>query len=183
MTLILNNNLTFDNLIYLNDFENFETEYIYNKIISDNMIVSTKSNIIESNEINNFCIIKHSRCINDIYIGFISDISITKIEILQKKNDDFEFIVIKNYIPIKKTYNIINSDNIYILINNNEYIKYQSNKEIYYFDLISISPFKDIYYKLYFDASSSSLNNNLYDVGIFCNKEHTRILMYNLNFL
>jgi hypothetical protein len=184
MTLILNNNLTFDNLIYLNNFENFEIENICNKIISDNIIVSTKSNIIESNEINNFCIVKHSRCINNVYMGFISDISITKIEILEKINDDFEFIILKKYIPIKKTYDIINSDNIHILINNKEYIKYQSNKEIYYFDYISISPYKDIYYKLYFDDSSSSINNNnLYDVGIFCNKDHMIDLIYNLNLL
>ena len=203
MTLILNNNLTFDNLIYLNNLENHEIENIYDKIILENRIISTKSNIItnqnNNDDTNNYCIVKHSRTMCDIFMGFISDIPITKIEILKKKynnifdnfinfdilnNHDYnqdcnsEFIILKDYVPIKKSYDIINSNNIYILLNDNEYIKYQSHKEIYFIDYLSISHYSDIYYKLYFN--SEYYDNNLYDVGVFCKTPETRHFINNL---
>ena len=46
MTLILNNNLTYNDLLFLNNFENYKKENIFTKIISENRIISNKSNVI-----------------------------------------------------------------------------------------------------------------------------------------
>jgi len=179
--LILNNNLSYDNLKILSkindDTDNID---IYNYILKNNNLISYDSKIIETH--NNTIILEAIRNFIDLFFGFISDYPITKIDILRKinnynndnDNDDNIYEVITSVIPEINYVDIIAQSNpeIQILINPIGYNIDKVNKKIYKLpDFIAQNPYYNTFYKLYLDVNLDNntdiKNNQIKDVGVF----------------
>lgn len=190
--LILDQNLSYDNLKILSkindDTDNINVcEYVE----KNNLLISYNSKIIETQ--NNFIIIEAKRNLIDLFVGFVSDYPIIKIDIFYEVNDNMTLIT--SFIPETKYVDIIAGSNhelAFVMTLNNDITKIEKvNKKIYKLqNVISLNPYFRIFYKLYFDVNldenTDISNNKLYDVGIFIHEHELRSFVmssYMINFL
>ena len=176
--LILDKNLSYDNLKLLSkindDTDNINVcEYVE----KNNLLISYDSKIIETQ--NNSIMIEAQRNLIDLFVGFVSDYSIIKIDIFYEVNDNMNLIT--SVIPKTEYVDIITESNpelaILIHLNNSDNIEKieKVNKKIYKLqNVISLNPYFRMFYKLYFDENTDIFNNKLYDVGIFIHEHKLR---------
>lgn len=169
--LILNTSLSYDDLKVLSEInDNTDNINISKYAEQNNPIISYDSKIIEIEK--NFMIIEAKRNLIDLFLGFISDLPIKKIDIMHKLNDQYEFI--STVIPEIQYVDISAESNpelaVFITLNNTDNTEKieKVNTKIYKLsNTLSLNPYFHIYYKIYFDENIGIKNNILKDVGIF----------------
>ena len=176
--LILDTDLSYDNLKLLSKInDDTDNMNVYDYIEQNNLIISYDSKIIEIQ--NNFMIVEAQRNFIDLFLGFVSDLPIKKIDILYKFNDNMNFI--STIIPEVKYVNIIAEPNpelaILMYLNNSDNIEKieKVTKKIYKLpNTLTLNPYINIFYKIYFDDNINIYNNKLSNVGIFIDKNNLR---------
>ena len=169
--MLILNKVNIDSLNLLSDFyKNNGDLDIYEYLQSHETIIKQKSKNIEKDDIQNTpntVIVETTRGFIDLFLGFISDIPIIKIDLLYKL-DDNNYQYIQTDYPQYKNIDIvdINDDtNILQILSKN--IKKNNTNAYILSEPFALNLYRNICYKLYFDKNIDITNNNLYDVGIF----------------
>ena len=174
MSLILHNNLSYDDIKILNNIANYNDNlqitnnnlYKYMKdITNNNYLIEDDINLLQTINEENVQIFELQRTFIDVIIGFISDKNIIRCEIL---NDLFH--IKSSVIPqiIHDDIIIAKSDNIFVDIfkNNFDY----ANKKIYKLGFIKRNPFERLIIKVYY-AQNEIMNeneNSIKQCGFLC---------------
>ena len=189
MSLILNNNISYDDMKILNDIANYQNDidinskkmYSYIKNNTQiNYLIEDDNFLIETNEEDNSQIFEIKRGLVDAFIGFTSDKNIIRCEILDDNHNIKTTIIpeiIYDDIVVQQSDNILRV----ILENNIDYI----NKKIYKLDFIARNPYFKLIIKLYFGKNEILAldgNNQIKQCGIFCEDMNFRKFFMNFNF-
>jgi len=189
MSLILNNNISYDDMKILNDIANYQNDidinskkmYSYIKNNTQiNYLIEDDNFLIETNEEDNSQIFEIKRGLVDAFIGFTSDKNIIRCEILDDNHNIKTTIIpeiIYDDIVVQQSDNILRD----ILENNIDYI----NKKIYKLDFIARNPYFKLIIKLYFGKNEILAldgNNQIKQCGIFCEDMNFRKFFMNFNF-
>ena len=169
--LILNTSLSYDDLKVLSEInDNTDNINILKCVEQNNLIISYDSKIIEIE--NNFMIVEAQLKFIDLFLGFVSDLPIKKIDIMNKLNEQYTFI--STVIPEIQYVDIISEPNpelaVIITLNNTyntEKIEKVNTKIYKLTNTLLRNPYLHTYYKIYFDENINIKNNILKDVGIF----------------
>jgi hypothetical protein len=172
MSLILNNNLSYDDIKILNNIANYHNNlritnnnlYKYMKdTTNNNYLIEDDINLLQTINEEYAQIFELKRTFIDVLIGFISDKNIVRCEILtnllQIKSSVIPEIIHENIIIAK-------SDNILvdILQNNFDYV----NKKIYKLGIINRNPFQRLIIKIYYDQHEIINENSIKQCGFLC---------------
>ena len=93
MSLILNNYLSYDDMIIFNDIANYHNDInitnnkMYEYIKNNNYLIEDNINLIETNQDENSQIFEMKRGLVDAFIGFTSEKNIIKCEILDNNHN------------------------------------------------------------------------------------------------
>jgi hypothetical protein len=187
MSLILDNNLSYDDIKTLNNIAKYnDNMQITNNNIYKYMKDTTNNNYLIEDDINllqtineeNAQIFELKRIFIDAIIGFISDKNIIRCEIL---NDLFRIKlsiipqIIYDDIIVPKSDNIL----VDILQNNFDY----ANRKIYKLDFININPFQRLIIKVYYDKQNKYENENenyIKQCGFLCRDINMRRILMNM---
>jgi len=196
--LILSNNLSYDCLKILSIVNNNKIlqniNDIYDYILNNNPVITNNKKIIKIE--NNTIILENTDSFFDLFVGYISDIPIIKIDILHKFNDndndddDNNYEIILSYKPIIKNINICTSTKLEHLLFPENY----NDIEIYTKNVYTLqypykkNPFFVIHYRLYFDTNINLDHNidkidKINSVGVLINNNDLRkfVLIHGIN--
>ena len=189
MSLILYNNLSYDDIKTLNNIAKYNDNmqitnnniYKYMKdTTNNNYLIEDNINLLQTINEENAQIFEIKRTFVDAFIGFISDKNIIRCEIL---NDLFDIKL--SIIPqiIHADIIVAKSDNILvdILQNNVDYANNfdYANKKIYKLGFINRNPYERLIIKVYYDKQNEN-ENSIKQCGFLCRDINMRKIFMNM---
>ena len=187
MSLILYNNLSYDDIKILNNIAKYNDNmqitnnniYKYMKdTINNNFLIEDDINLLQTINEENAQIFELKRTLIDAVIGFISDKNIIRCEIVdnlfQIKSSIIPKIIHDNII-VKKSDNIL----VDILQNNFDY----ANKKIYKLGFITRNPFERLIVKIYYEQNEimNKNENSIKQCGFLCRDIQMRQFLMDMN--
>ena len=183
--LLLLNDLSYDDLKTLSLINNnkplHDINTICDYVLDNNPIITSNIKLIKKE--NNYIILENTNSLFDLSVGYISDIPITRIDILHKIYHDDNYEIIESCEPKIKNMNIFSSsklehlyfsdhyDNIEKYTKNVYTLRYPYKKNPYFYTL----------YKLYFDRNIENIEMENIDkisaVGVFIYNQQLRIFI------